>query len=112
MLLNVVGPPQITEFIDYGTSEHWKFRVKAHSTAVQKCVLTPFSLGGNKKKDVNCTLTGTPPNLLLTLYVDKEESSKSRQWALMLFTEKSSSDMFVFSTSSSKYNYFINCIFI
>ncbi|PVD27378.1 hypothetical protein C0Q70_12536 [Pomacea canaliculata] len=97
----VARPPQIIEFIDYGTRDHWKFRVKAHPTAVQKCVLTPSSLGGNKKKDVNCTLTGTPPNLLLTLYIDKEESSKSRQWALMLFTEKGSSDMFVFSTSST-----------
>ncbi|XP_025100849.1 uncharacterized protein LOC112568048 isoform X3 [Pomacea canaliculata] len=88
------------EIIDYETQEGWKFRVKAYSTKVQKCLLAPSVVGENKNKEVNCTLTGSPPSLVLTIVVDKEECSQSGHWALTVFNEKGSSDMLVFSVSS------------
>ncbi|XP_025101691.1 uncharacterized protein LOC112568574 [Pomacea canaliculata] len=64
------------------------FRVKAHTTAVEGCVLTSMSLEEKTTRAVKCILNGNPPDLVLSLYLDTETSIAQGKWKLILLNEK------------------------
>lgn len=105
---NLSGPPQFLEkepeIIDGEDYESWRVRVKAHTTEIDKCLVIPFSLGENKNREVNCSLTGGPPDLLLTVIVNKKENERGGHWALSLHNERGSSDTLVFNKPYSELN--------
>lgn len=66
--------------------------------------MIPFSLGENKNREVNCSLTGDPPDLLLTVIVNKKDVGRGGHWALSFHNERGSSDTLVFNKPSSELN--------
>ncbi|XP_025103321.1 uncharacterized protein LOC112569665 [Pomacea canaliculata] len=68
-----------------------KFRVKAYTTEVTGCFLTPVSLKDNTTRKVNCVLNGRPPDLILWVSLPKEIRSYHENWTLALFNEEGSS---------------------
>ncbi|XP_025100483.1 uncharacterized protein LOC112567849 isoform X2 [Pomacea canaliculata] len=78
------------------THENWTFHVRSHAKEIKNCLLTPMSLKENASKDVNCTLIGDPPEMLLTVALDKEDIEKERKWALKFSNERGFSDPLVF----------------
>ncbi|XP_025101846.1 uncharacterized protein LOC112568652 [Pomacea canaliculata] len=78
----------------------WILTVKAHTTVIQKCLLMSLTLGENSNREVKCSLTGDPPDLLLIVSLDKEDVAKGGNWGLTLHNEKGSSDTLVFSIQS------------
>ncbi|PVD27374.1 hypothetical protein C0Q70_12532, partial [Pomacea canaliculata] len=81
--------PEVTDGEDH---ESWRVRVKAHTAKIDKCLVIPFSLGENKNREVNCSLTGDPPDLLLTVIVNKKDVGRGGHWALSFHNERGSSD--------------------
>ncbi|XP_025101316.1 uncharacterized protein LOC112568295 isoform X1 [Pomacea canaliculata] len=93
--------PEVTDGEDH---ESWRVRVKAHTAKIDKCLVIPFSLGENKNREVNCSLTGDPPDLLLTVIVNKKDVGRGGHWALSFYNERGSSDTLVFNKPSSELN--------
>ncbi|XP_025101155.1 uncharacterized protein LOC112568196 [Pomacea canaliculata] len=93
--------PQVTAGAAY---ESWTLRVKAHTTEIENCLAIPLSLGENKNREVSCTLTGSPPELLLTVLVNNEDTrGMEGLWSLSFRNERGSSGTLVFTKPSSKY---------
>lgn len=84
--------------------EKWIFNVRAHTTEIQSCLLTSLPLEKNSNKEVNCTLTGDPPDLSLIVVLDKESDAKGENWALSLRNDIGFSDTLVFTTHFRKYS--------
>ncbi|XP_025103326.1 uncharacterized protein LOC112569668 isoform X2 [Pomacea canaliculata] len=78
------------------------FRVKAYTTKVTGCLLTPMSLKDNTTTEVNCVLKGQPPDLILWVSLTKEISIFHGNWTLTLRNEEGSSST-AFSVMDSKY---------
>lgn len=56
------------------------------------------------KKEVNCTLTGAPPDLLLTLHLDREDRAKGENWQLTFYNEMgSTSTTLLFNVNTREY---------
>ncbi|XP_025103167.1 uncharacterized protein LOC112569568 [Pomacea canaliculata] len=94
VLILVKCPPQ---FVDNGTKtinpserDTITFRVKAHTAVADMCVLTPMSSEDDIVKEVNCTLHGTPPDLVLSLHLGEKATSMEGKWILLLRNEKGS----------------------
>ncbi|XP_025100381.1 uncharacterized protein LOC112567776 isoform X2 [Pomacea canaliculata] len=66
------------------------FSIKAHTTAVNGCLLTSLTLQHNNTREVNCTLTGDPPDLVLSLQLEKD--SFRGNWTLTLSNDWGSSN--------------------
>lgn len=85
----VAGPPQFVgesvKFVRPQLVDAVTFRVKAHTTLVKECILTSLSLDFAKK--VNCSLSGDPPDLILSLLFDKEDIHLQGNWTLTLHNE-------------------------
>lgn len=77
--------------------------MRAHTTKLESCFLSSLPLEENSNKEIKCTLTGDPPDLLLTVDLNKEDSDKEGEWTLSLLNEKGFSDPLVFSKISRKY---------
>lgn len=93
--------PQVTAGATY---ERWTLRVKAHTTEIENCLAIPLSLGENKNREVSCTLTGSPPELMLTVLVNNEDTGGMEGlWSLNFRNERGSSGTLVFTKPSSKY---------
>ncbi|XP_025103241.1 uncharacterized protein LOC112569622 isoform X2 [Pomacea canaliculata] len=61
------------------------FRVKAHTTIFNECSLTPTILQEAFLPKVKCSLSGEPPNLVLTLHL--EENINQGIWKITLGNE-------------------------
>ncbi|XP_025099907.1 uncharacterized protein LOC112567434 isoform X2 [Pomacea canaliculata] len=77
------------------------FGVKSHTTAVKGCLLTSVSIKHYTERGVNCTLTGHPPDLVLSLQLEKEEDSLCRMWTLTLSNDWGSSNPIFFIRDGS-----------
>ncbi|XP_025100878.1 uncharacterized protein LOC112568070 isoform X2 [Pomacea canaliculata] len=77
------------------------FGVKAHTTAVKGCLLTSVSIKHYTEREVNCTLTGHPPDLVLSLPLEKEEDSLCGSWTLTLSNDWGSSNPIFFALNGS-----------
>lgn len=89
--LSFTGPPQFvensTKILNLSVSDTLTFRVKAHTTKLEMCFLIHASSEDEKVKEVNCTLQGSPPNLTLSLVLDKEAIVEKGKWMLVLRNE-------------------------
>lgn len=53
---------------------------------------------------MNCTLTGAPPDLLLTLHLDREDRAKGENWQLTFYNEMgSTSTTLLFNVDTREY---------
>lgn len=93
------------KLINDTTQAKWVFKVRAHTRQLLSCLLTPFPLEENSNRELNCTLTGEPPDLLLTVSLHEEEDAVGGSWALSLRNQIGFSDTLVFSTHSREYTY-------
>ncbi|XP_025101662.1 uncharacterized protein LOC112568551 [Pomacea canaliculata] len=93
--------PKVISDTEY---EKWIFNVRAHTTKLESCFLSSLPLEENSNKEIKCTLTGDPPDLLLTVDLNKEDSDKEGEWTLSLLNEKGFSDPLVFSKISRSTN--------
>lgn len=89
------GPPQFlknsTTITNLDPSGSLTLEVKSHTAAVNGCLLTPLSSEDKDTREVNCTLQGTKPNLLLNLHF-QNESLANGNWILTLRSESGSAN--------------------
>ncbi|XP_025102547.1 uncharacterized protein LOC112569090 isoform X2 [Pomacea canaliculata] len=88
-----------TKTVDPGV-DTVKFGVKAHTTAVNRCLLTSLTLQHNNTKEVNCILTGDPPDLVLSLQLERDDSFHGN-WTLTLSNDWGSSNTTVIVSDKS-----------
>ncbi|XP_025099966.1 uncharacterized protein LOC112567488 [Pomacea canaliculata] len=89
----VACPPQFTNKVNkisVEASNEVRLPVKAHTTHVTACYLE--SLHDESFKDVNCTLTGHVPDLVLNLQLSKRDSITEGNWTLTLLNEEGSAN--------------------
>ncbi|PVD27396.1 hypothetical protein C0Q70_12554 [Pomacea canaliculata] len=90
--LEVSCPPQFLDMYPkitrHSSHEDWTFNIKAYTTTIEKCLLTTGSSGKMSSKEVNCTLHGDPPHLVLTVRLEKEGQAERKHWTLTLRHEK------------------------
>ncbi|PVD27192.1 hypothetical protein C0Q70_12346, partial [Pomacea canaliculata] len=89
MNLTVLCKPQFIKKspnLHPGIYQRWEFNIKAYTTVVDKCILVSLSSGENWRKEVNCTLTGDPPNLNLTVVI-LNDSITGGNWSLNISIE-------------------------
>ncbi|XP_025099899.1 uncharacterized protein LOC112567429 [Pomacea canaliculata] len=79
-----------TKIINHGV-DTVTFGVKAHTTAVNGCLLTLLTLQENNTREVNCILTGNPPDLVLSLQLERDDSFRGN-WTLILSNDWGSSN--------------------
>ncbi|XP_025099888.1 uncharacterized protein LOC112567426 [Pomacea canaliculata] len=79
-----------TKIINHGV-DTVTFGVKAHTTAVNGCLLTLLTLQENNTREVNCILTGNPPDLVLSLQLERDDSFRGN-WTLTLSNDWGSSN--------------------
>lgn len=102
-----VGKPQ---FIDKSPNVHpgiyqrWEFNIKAYTNVVDKCILASLSAGENWRKEVNCTLTGDPPNLKLTVVI-LNDSITGENWSLNISIEGGLSETLFSTLPLGEYSY-------
>lgn len=87
-----LGPPRFVEistviFRSFETT-NVTLAITSHTTALDGCLLTPLSLQHNSSKEVNCTIAGNPPHLVLILYFDKEDKTILGNWTLTVRNDK------------------------
>ncbi|XP_025103329.1 uncharacterized protein LOC112569671 isoform X2 [Pomacea canaliculata] len=84
-------PPRFVEkpikIVNLQTFQVLTFRVKAHTTTLTACLLTPEALDNNVTRGVSCILSGQPPDLLLTVHLHKESNISQENWSLILRNE-------------------------
>ncbi|XP_025103342.1 uncharacterized protein LOC112569676 isoform X2 [Pomacea canaliculata] len=84
-------PPQFVEnsinIVNLQTFQVLTFHVKAHTTTLTACLLTPVTLDNNVTRGVSCILSGHPPDLLLTVHLHKETNISEGNWSLILRNE-------------------------
>ncbi|XP_025103278.1 uncharacterized protein LOC112569641 isoform X2 [Pomacea canaliculata] len=66
--------------------------VKAYTTAVTGCVLTSLSSHKNTQRQINCSLSGSPPDLVLNFRLDNNDSN-IKEWILTLLSERGSASI-------------------
>ncbi|XP_025102123.1 uncharacterized protein LOC112568830 isoform X2 [Pomacea canaliculata] len=98
-----------------GRDYRWTFKIKVHTTVVEKCLLTSSSRN-NSNILVNCTLIGDLPYLLLTLVISENNSLKGENWSLGLRVGGGFSETLNFRTHASAlldfYNFKGNTLFV
>ncbi|XP_025103323.1 uncharacterized protein LOC112569667 [Pomacea canaliculata] len=84
-------PPRFVEkpikIVNLQTFQVLTFRVKAHTTTLTACLLTPEASDNNVTRGVSCILSGQPPDLLLTVHLHKESNISQGNWSLILRNE-------------------------
>lgn len=93
------GSPQFsnltTNFIPADVASPMTFNIKSHATAVVRCLITSASVGSSFSKEVDCTITGTPPDLLLTVRLERERLSRGN-WTLSIINDKGTANLTLF----------------
>ncbi|XP_025103327.1 uncharacterized protein LOC112569669 [Pomacea canaliculata] len=83
-------PPQFVEnsmkIVNLQTFQVLTFRVKTYTTLVA-CLLTPVGIVNNVTRGVGCILSGHPPDLLLTVHLNKESNISQGNWSLIFRNE-------------------------
>lgn len=108
-----VGKPQFinkSPNVHPGIYERWEFNIKAYTTVVDKCILVSLSSGENWRKEVNCTLTGDPPSLNLTVVI-LNDSITGENWSLNISIEGGLSETFFSTLPSGEYSY-VTCFWV
>lgn len=88
----------LPKIVDHDSYEIWTFNIKAHTKTIDRCLITKKALGEKSFMEVNCSTSGNPPDLVLTVFVDKKNMLERGHWTLTLRNDRGSS-----STTSSKY---------
>ncbi|XP_025101361.1 uncharacterized protein LOC112568323 [Pomacea canaliculata] len=100
--------PKITR---HSSHEDWTFNIKAYTTTIEKCLLTTGSSGKMSSKEVNCTLHGDPPHLVLTVRLEKEGQAERKHWTLTLRHEKGYSSKISGSDTVDSKSGFLKLVF-
>lgn len=87
----LTGPPKFSDglpaVVVHPVYTQLMFNITAHTKAIERCRLTPQALESISGKEVNCFLTGIPPDLLLTVQLFKDDNSFHGNWTLSVRNE-------------------------
>lgn len=108
------GSPRFLEAPDYANilDPQVTFSLRSHTTNISNCRVAKFTPRAGREKRVNCSISGSPPELLLTLPLHNQPWVEEGKWKLVIENELGTSETIITLSSSeqqviNQYNYHI-----
>lgn len=96
------GSPRFLEAPDYANilDPQVTFSLRSHTTNISNCRVAKFTPRAGREKRVNCSISGSPPELLLTLLLHSQPWVEEGKWKLVIENELGTSETIITLSSS------------
>ncbi|PVD27360.1 hypothetical protein C0Q70_12516 [Pomacea canaliculata] len=94
--------PRFLEAPDYANilDPQVTFSLRSHTTNISNCRVAKFTPRAGREKRVNCSISGSPPELLLTLPLHNQPWVEEGKWKLVIENELGTSETIITLSSS------------